>query len=93
MLDEQWWTAGKRPADGGRAGPPSTPSTPGTEGWSQARSYSATAYEADRRPNPAAILVNRPTRYQARMQVVTDTGVAMLMRFGAAGWQLEGVYD
>jgi len=93
VLDEQWWTAGKRPADGGRAGPPSTPSTLGTEGWSQARSYSATAYEADRRPNPAAILVNRPTRYQARMQVVTDTGVAMLMRFGAAGWQLEGVYD
>jgi len=34
-----------------------------------------------------------PTRYLSRLQVVTDAGVAMLMRFGADGWQLEGVYD
>ena len=44
-------------------------------------------------PGTPGCLVNRPTRYLARLQVVTDAGVAMLMRFGADGWQLEGVYD
>ena len=44
-------------------------------------------------PGTQGCQVNRPTRYRARLQVVTDAGVAMLMRFGADGWQLEGVYD
>ncbi|HYN72678.1 MAG TPA: DNA polymerase Y family protein [Nakamurella sp.] len=54
------------------------------------RWWAADKQSADGGP---AILVNRPTRYLARLQVVTDEGVAMLMRFGATGWQLEGVYD
>jgi len=91
VLDEQWWSADNHSADGGPAMLTSA-ALPTMPGWSQARSYSATAYEVDRRPNPA-VQVNKPARYLARLQVVTDAGVAMLMRFGADGWRLEGVYD
>jgi hypothetical protein len=37
--------------------------------------------------------VTAPARYRARLQVLTDTGAALLLLFGTAGWQVEGVYD
>lgn len=38
-------------------------------------------WSADRRPS------------SARVQIVTDSGIALLVRLTPAGWQVEGVYD
>lgn len=48
-------------------------------------------------PDPAAgwssmTAVSTPARYLARLQVLTET-TALLLRFGAQGWELEGIYD
>ena len=37
--------------------------------------------------------VTDPPGYRARLQLVTEVGDALLVRFGRQGWQLEGVYD
>ncbi len=93
VLDERWWAADRKPDTGGHL-----TVSPKNHAWTEARPYSATAYEADRRPTPATAVAatphtSGPARYRARVQIVTDAGVALLMRFGTDGWQIEGVYD
>lgn len=56
-------------------------------------------WSADRRPTSAGMLASAGMQASAgiqasaRMQVVTDSGTAILMRLAADGWQVEGVYD
>ena len=39
------------------------------------------------------MVVGEPAPAGARVQIVTEGGVAMLLRLATDGWQVEGVYD
>ena len=61
-------------------------------------SYSASHYEtsAYRRADTGPVrgpLVDTPAAIRARVQLLTGAGSALLLLVGAAGWQVEGVYD
>ena len=92
LFDERWWLA---QVSGGPHQPAATP-IPAPEP-ERAGPYSWGPGDSGYRHPPPVVTVptpvTAPARYQARLQVLTDTGAALLLLFGTAGWQVEGVYD
>lgn len=94
LFDERWWSADPAAALDVPIVPPQQIPEPEPE---RAGPYSWGPGDSGyRHPRPVVTVptpVTAPARYQARLQVLTDTGAALLLLFGTAGWQVEGVYD
>ena len=93
LYDERWWLADVPAAQAPAPAPP-PPAAPVRE---KAGPYSWGPGDSGyRHPAPAISVptrVSAPARYRARLQVLTDTGSALLLLFGTGGWQVEGMYD
>ena len=91
LLDERWWLARPpAPPASGPAGPVErVPAGP----YSLGPGDSAYHHPVIEPQGSRITAVGAPARYRARLQVLTDDGVAMLLLFTDDGWQIEGVYD
>ena len=95
LFDERWWLTD----------PTAVPAAPTTSAAQhiplavpeRAGPYSWGPGDSGYRHPPPVVTtptaVTAPARYRARLQVLTDTGAPLLLLFGTAGWQIEGVYD
>ncbi len=87
LLDERWWLA-EMPV----VSPPESPTAIGSE---PAGPYSLgpgdSAYGKPPHNFPSRLSSSIGTR--ARLQILTESGTALLLLFGMDGWQIEGVYD
>ena len=94
-LDERWWAPTGQHVPAAVAVPVPVRAGP--------RRYAPAPGDLDyRKPPPrhsdvipdwlAGTRVRAPARYRARLQLLTDTA-GWLLRFGPAGWELEGTYD
>ncbi len=102
LFDERWWLAevplpvvpiaGQIPSAAAGLAPSPEPPEPiraGPYSWGPGDS-------GYRHPPPTVTVptqVTTPARRRARLQVLTDTGAALLLVLCTDGWQVEGVYD
>lgn len=96
LLDERWWQA-ELPEPVRTSAP--GPSAMVKVGGEPAGPYSLGPGDPGYRHPPMQVRADQvtamtaPTRHRARLQVLTDTGLALLLLFGVNGWQIEGMYD
>ncbi|SDP24576.1 protein ImuB [Nakamurella panacisegetis] len=87
LLDERWWTA--RP----EIIQPPAPSPARAEYRPAPGDLDYRKPRSPRPEEPVGTGISAPARHSARLQVLPDTGPALLLLFGVDGWQVEGVYD
>ncbi len=98
LLDERWWLADvpesvrltmPHPA----AAKIAEPAGPYSLGPGEAGYHHHPPSQSNPPSNLPTTVVTAPTRHRARLQVLTESGSALLLLFGSNGWQVEGVYD
>jgi len=102
ILDERWWAPPEpQPLPIGNRAPAGSRASSGSQTPIGVPARTVPAGGVPRPPDaPAPTSENNragrvftPPRRRARMQVLLGQGPALLVCFGAAGWQVEGVYD
>ncbi|MGI8591382.1 MAG: DNA polymerase Y family protein [Nakamurella sp.] len=107
LFDERWWLAELVEVIHPITAPSAT-ALLSTASVSNGRTYHPAPGDLDyvkpaRKPAPitstssatsaATTVVSEPPKHSARLQILTDDGLAYLLVFGTSGWQIEGVYD